>query len=262
MGPEFSMSPRDNEPLPEVPELVPDRDDLASYHRQKQTKPKTKERTVDNGSVGVEKRSSGALTYVFGVIAIAAVGWAGYLHTQLLAATDRVTALEDRLSSTDESVNQSSVALQVKIKDLDTGLTQLRDESLKKLKAQIDQQGAQIASVEKAAKNAQSAITATDSRLAEQGKTVDGARAQIDKLSAAIDAHKQKTDQQQASIEALSSKVKAVSDSQTKLDSRLSNNEEWVDSINTFRKQMNREIVNIKQQIAGGKPAAVPAEIQ
>lgn len=255
------MPPRDNDPLPEVPEIVPDRDDLATYHRQKQAKPKTRERAVENGGASIDKKSTGVLTYIFGVIAIAAVGWAGYLNMQLLAATDRVTALEDRLSSTDESVNQSSVALQVKIKDLDAALTQLRDESLKKMKAQIDQQGAQIASLDKSAKNAQSAIAATDSRLAEQGKTVDGARAQIDKLAAGIEANKQKNDQQQASIDALSGKVKAVGDSQVKLDSRLSNNEEWVDSINTFRKQMNREIVNIKQQIAGGKPAA-PAEIQ
>ena len=55
--------------------------------------------------------------------------------------------------------------------------------------------------------------------------------------------------------------MKAVSDNQNKLDGRLSNNEEWVESINTFRKQMNREIVNIKQQIAGGKPATPPADV-
>jgi methyl-accepting chemotaxis protein len=257
------MSPHDNEPLPEIPEMVPDRDDLASYHRQKQIKPKTKERIDDSNSGSVEKKSgSGALTYVFGVLAIVAVGWAGYLHMQLINATDRVAALEDRLSSTDESVNQSSVALQVKIKDVDAALTQVRDETLKKMKAQIDQQTTQIAGLDKTAKNTQASVAGVDQKVAEQGKEIEGARAQIDKLAAVVDTHKQKADQQQASIDAVSNKVKSVSDSQAKLDSRLSNNEEWVDSINTFRKQMNREIVNIKQQIAGGKPAPAPAEIQ
>lgn len=254
------MSPHDNEPVPEIPELVPERDELASYQRQKHNKPKAKERGSEPD--GERESSAGNLwIYVAGVIALAAVGWAGYLQMQLMAAEQRVAALEQRLSSTDESVNQSSVALQVKIKEVDASLAQVRDETLKRYKAIVDQHSGQIESLDKTLKSAQSNLTKLDQRVVEDGKTLEAARAQIDKVSPLVDFSKKKVDEHQASIDSLASKMKAVSDNQNKLDGRLSNNEEWVESINTFRKQMNREIVNIKQQIAGGKPATPPADV-
>ena len=254
------MSPHDNEPVPEIPQLVPERDELVSYHRQKQHKPKAKERS---GEPGGERAGSGGKVWAFlvGFIALAAAGWAGYLQMQLLAAEQRVTSLEQRLSTTDASVNQSSVALQVKIKDIDTSLTQVRDETLKRYKATLDQHGGQIDSLDRLLKNTQASLTKLDQRVAEQDKALATARAQLDAQSPLVDFSKKKVDAQQVLIDALTSKLKAIGDNQNKLDSRLSNNEEWVDSINTFRKQMNREIVNIKQQIAGGKPAAPPADL-
>jgi DNA repair exonuclease SbcCD ATPase subunit len=255
------MPKHDNEPLTDIPKMVPDRDELVSYQRQKQGKPRAKERdevaSEDSGA-----RPSNALTYVIGVVAVLAVAAAGYLFTQLQSAQERVAALEQRLSSTDESVNQSSGALQIKINEVNEALELLRSDTLKKYKAQIDQQVAQIAALDKAGKNAQTAIAANDKTLAEQNKSIDALRGDITKLPTLIDPVKQKIDQHQASLDALSNKVKAVNDAQTKLDTRLSNNEEWVESINTFRKQMNREIVNIKQQVAGGKPTPPPADIQ
>jgi hypothetical protein len=216
------MPHHDNEPLPDVPEMVPDRDDFDSYPRKQ--KPKAKGRDSDNG-YAPQKSGSSPLVYVVGLVAIAAAAWAGYLHTQLLSATERVVALEERLSTTDQSVNQSSVALQVKIQEVDAAVMQLRDETLKKMSGQIDRQSAQIAAVEKSAKSTQAALAATDQRVSEQNKTLDSTRAQIDKTVASIDASKQKIDQHQASIDSLSNKVKSVSDAQTKLASRLSNNE-------------------------------------
>lgn len=255
------MPKHDNEPLTDIPHMVPDRDELVSYQRQKQGKPRAKERDEIGGEDDGE-RTSNALTYIIGVVAVAAVAAAGYLFTQLQSAQERVTALEQRLSSTDESVNQSSGALQIKINEVNEALELLRSDTLKKYKAQIDQQVVQIAALDKAGKNAQATIAAHDKTFAEQAKSIDALRGDITKLPTLIDPVKQKIDQQQASLDALSGKVKSVNDAQAKLDARLSNNEEWVDSINTFRKQMNREIVNIKQQVAGGKPTPPPADIQ
>lgn len=250
------MSRQDNEPVPEIPELIPERDELASYQRQ--NKPKAKERAADSErEAGV---GSNVWAYIAGVVALAAVGWAGYLQSQLFAAEERVSALEQRLSSTDASVNQSSGALQVKINEVDAALAAVRDDTLKKFKASLDQRSAQIDTVDKALKATQGTVAKLDQRSGEHDKALESARAQVDKLSPLVDASKKKVDEHQVALDALSGKVKAVGDSQVKLDGRLSNNEEWVDSINTFRKQMNREIVNIKQQIAGGKPATAPAE--
>lgn len=257
----------DDDDITNAPSIVPDRDELDSYHRQKQSKSPAKDTSSceeENDDQGAHSpaRISNAPIYIIGAVALLAAAGAGYLLTQLQSAQQRIAALEQRLSSTDESVNQSSGALQVKINEVNDALAQVRDETLKKYKAQIDQQASQIAALDKAGKNAQAAVAANDKLLAEQTKSIDALRADVGKLPALVDPLKQKLDQQQASLDTLSNRVKGVSDAQTKLDSRLSNNEEWVDSINTFRKQMNREIVNIKQQIAGGKPTPPPADIQ
>ena len=256
----------DDDDITDAPSIVPDRDELDSYQRQKQSKSAAKEVPQDEDDDDYEEapspRGSGVLTYIVGIVALGAVAAAGYLFTQLQDAQLRIAALEQRLSSTDESVTQSSGALQVKINELSDALAQLRDETLKNYKAQIDRQAAQIGTLDKADKNAQAALAANDKALAEQTKTIDALRADIGKLPALVEPVRQRLDQQQAGLDGLSNKVKGVSDAQTKLDARLSSNEEWVDSINTFRKQMNREIVNIKQQIAGGKPTPPPADIQ
>lgn len=257
----------DDDEITNAPSMVPDRDDLDSYQRQKNPKahakePHAKELDNDDEEDYSEPRSNSWLTYVIGLIALVAVGGAGYLFTQLQSAQERIAALEQRLSSTDESVNQSSGALQIKINEVSEALELLRGDTLKKYKTQIDQQTSQLAALDKSGKSAAAAIAANDKALAEQTKSIDTLRGEIGKLPALVDPVKQRVDQHQAALDALSTKVKGVGDAQTKLDARLSNNEEWVESINTFRKQMNREIVNIKQQVAGGKPAAPPADIQ
>lgn len=251
----------DDDELTNAPSMVPDRDEVVSYQRSKQAKSPAKESEDDEGDSSTATRSSSGLTYAIGFVALLAVAAAGYLFTQLQSAQERIGALEQRLSSTDESVNQSSGALQIKINEVNDALAQVRDETLKKYKAQIDQQASQIAALDKSTKSAQTGIANHDKAVAEQTKSIDALRGDVNKLPTLIDPVKQKIDQQQASLDALSNKVKAVNDAQTKLDARLSNNEEWVDSINTFRKQMNREIVNIKQQVAGGKPTPAPESI-
>jgi predicted nucleic acid-binding Zn-ribbon protein len=254
MSPEDRIAAHDKEPLPNIGNIVPDRDDVVSYQRQKQGKPKAKEQAA-----GGESSGGGAGTYVLVALILALAGWAGFLHYQLLSARDRVAVLEQRLSVTDESVNQSSVTMQVKLKELDAAFSQVRDETLKSYKALIDQHTGQIGNLDKASKNAQAALVKLDQRAGEQEKGLADTRAQIEKFPPLLDASKRKLDEHQAALDGLSGKLKTVAEGQSKLDGRLSNNEEWVESINLFRKQMNREIVNIKQQVAGGRPPA-PSE--
>ena len=256
----------DNEELTDAPSIVPDRDELASYQRQKQSKPKPRpkehEEPVRGGDSGGRRASgSNALTYAVGLVAVLGVGAAGYLFTQLQSALERVAALEQRLSSTDASVNQSSGALQVKINDVGDAVAKLRDETQdaqKKYKAQLDKLDGQITALEKADKSARASIAANDRAIDTQTKAVDALRGDVANVPTLIAPVQQKVDQQQSALDALSARLKSTNETQAKLGARMTNTEEWIDSINTFRKQMNREVVNIKQQIAGGKPATPP----
>lgn len=258
------MSPNDNEPLHDIPHMVPDRDDVAEYQRQKHSRTRSAERQPaeraaepgDDEDYAAE-RGGGVSVSLFAVVAIVLLGWAGYLQWQLVQAQARVVSLEQRLSVTDESVNQSGLSLQVKIKDLDAALTQLRDETVKQQKTQLDQHGAQLAALDKAQKNTQAQLA---QRSEEQQKALADLRGQMDKVAPLAEAAKRKADDQQASLDAANDKLAKLAAQQGKLETRVGTNEEWVQSINTFRVQTNRELVNIKQQLVAGKAAPAPTE--
>lgn len=254
------LSSQDTEALPNIGNIVPDRDDAATYHRQKQNhRAKAKEESDDDSSASASasgRSGGGVLVYLLGVLILALGGFAGFLYQQLTLAQERVGALEQRLSMTDESVNQSSVSMQVKLTELDAAFAQMRDETLKGLNNKLGQHGSQLEGLEKASKNAQAALGKLGQRADEQDKALADTRAQVEKIPPTVEQAKRKLDEHDAAFAAVNGKVKAAADVQAKHEGRLNNNDEWVESINTFRKQMNREIVNIKQQVAGGKPPA------
>ncbi|MET0380185.1 MAG: hypothetical protein ABW049_14425 [Spongiibacteraceae bacterium] len=265
------MSPRDhdNDPLPEIPTMIPDRDDAEHYQRQKGGKQKPASNPLLEGSdERYEDAPAGAsktLLYVLGALVVAALGWAGFLQLQLASAQTaldawqmRVGDLEKRLSITDESANQSSSTLQVKLKELDESLVKVRDDNLKRAKTTLDQHTTQIAAIEQALKATQGTTGKVEKAVDEQEKTLAAAKAQLDKLAPTVELSKRKLEEQQAAIESLTEKGNVTSANVEKLGLRMNTSEEWVQSINNFRKQTNREIVNIKQQIGGPVSEAAP----
>lgn len=267
------MSPHDhdNDPLPDsIPTIIPDRDDVEYYQRQKVGRQRpapadpalTDAETDEYDDVPAPSR---APLYVLGAIALAALGWAGALQFQLAAANTaldswqmRVADLEKRLSVTDESSSQSAAVMQVKLKELDEGLAKLRDENLKKARATIDQHTTQLAALDTAVKQAQGTVGKVEKSVDDHQKTLDSTKAQVDKLAPAVELSKRKLEEQAAAIESLTEKGNVTSSNVEKLGLRMNTNEEWVQSINNFRKQTNREIVNIKQQIGGPVSEAAP----
>jgi chromosome segregation ATPase len=258
------MPSQDNEPLQNIPRIVPDRDDVASYQRTKQSsRPKPAERgddagvPADGGSGGPRSRSRAL--YAFAIATLLLLGWAGYLQLQLAQAQDtlisyqtRLEDLERRLSVTDESVSQSSVAMGVKITELDAEIRKIWDNVWKKTKETMDQHSAQLAGLDKSVKGSQASVTKLEQGLSGQKTTLDGMREQLEKAAkteATVELSKRKLEEQQVALEAVTEKINRLSSEQGKLTQRITTNEEWVQSINNFRKQTNREIVNIKQQL-------------
>lgn len=243
------------------PSIVPDRDDVELYQRQKAGKPKVAADPLLAGDDDEHEEApvaSGKLPVVLGVIAALALGWAGALQFQLSrAASDleawqmRVVDLEKRLSVTDESSTQSLAALQVKVKEQEEAVTRLRDESFKHAKATLDQHTSQLAALDQTLKSTQGTATKTAQAADEQRKLIDTAKAQLDQLAPTVELSKRRLEEQQAAIESVTEKGRFTSSVVEKLNLRMSTTEEWVQSINNFRKQTNREIVDIKQQISG-----------
>jgi chromosome segregation ATPase len=265
----FPAMPRDDDDLPaNAPSIVPDRDDVEQFQRQKTARqkpvaePELTDMAYDEPAAPAAGRTA---VYVLGAMAAVAVIWAGVLQMQLgKARTDldawqmRIADLEKRLSVTDESTTQSAAALQVKLKEQEEALAKLRDESIKRATATLGQHTNQIAALEQSLKSTQATATKADKALGELATNYDTTKAQVEKLSPTVELTKRKLEEQQAAIESLTEKGNVTSANVEKLTLRVNTNEEWVQSINNFRKQTNREIVNIKQQIGGPVSEAAP----
>jgi methyl-accepting chemotaxis protein len=268
----FPAMPRDDDDLPaNAPSIVPDRDDVEQFQRQKtaRQKPATVEPVPELADAAYDEPPAPAAgrtaVYVLGAVAAIAVIWAGVLQMQLGRTQSdldawqmRVADLEKRLSVTDESTTQSTAALQVKLKEQEDVLVKLRDDSVKRATATLGQHTNQIAALEQSLKSTQATATKADKALDELTKSYDATRTQVEKLSPTVELTKRKLEEQQAAIESLTEKGNVTSASVEKLTLRVNTNEEWVQSINNFRKQTNREIVNIKQQIGGPVSEAAP----
>ena len=125
---------------------------------------------------------------------------------QLTSAGDRLQVLEQRLSVTDESMSQSSVALQVKIKEMDGEIRKLWDNVWKRAKQD----------------------------LAQHGKDIAALQAQL------------KTQQVLSDIQ---DSANALNTSNADLEKRVAGAEEWVDSFNGYRTQMNRKLLDLQGSI-------------
>ncbi len=268
------MSPHDdNEPLTDIPQIIPERDDVVSYQRQKPQAARARAERERGREPEIEEDrdepaasgsgGNGAIVYLLAVVAAGLLGWCGWQQLQLgdtrsvLAASQaRIADLEQRLSVTDESVNQSSVSMQVKIKDLDGEIRKLWDNVQKKNEQTLAAHQSQLAALDKSVKAVQAEVTKATQGLAAQQKSVDGMRGQLDKIEkteATVELSKRKLDEQQVALESVTEKLNRISAEQNKLAQRIGTNEEWVQSINNFRKQTNRELVNLKSLVA---PAA------
>ncbi len=260
------MSPHDNEPLTDIPRMVPERDDVVSYQRQKpqSAKPRAERNRAAEVDDDYEEPATGggnsAVVYLLAVVAAGLLGWAGWQQLQLsdtrvemAASQARIADLEQRLSVTDESVNQSSVAMQVKLKDLDGEVRKLWDNVWKKNQETLAAHQTQLASLDKAVKAAQAEVAKASQGLAAQQKGVEGMRGQLEQMArteATVELSKRKLDEQQVALESVTEKLNRITAEQNKLAQRIATNEEWVQSINNFRRQTNRELVNIKSMMS------------
>lgn len=251
------MSGHDNDHI-DVPSIVPERDDDVARPRRSSARSKSGPANVEAGAT-----RSGTNPLLI-VLLLLLVGWGGWQQWQLLQAQQlqqtyqaRVADLEQRLSVTDESMSESSVAMQVKLRELDSEIRKLWDNVWKRSKEQLAEHEQQLGSLQKNLKSAQTDLNKAEKLLAEQQSTLGNMRGQLDKasrLDAAVELNKRKLEEQQVALEAASDKVKKLLADVDKLERRVVANEEWVQSINAFRKQVNRELLSLKEQRGGTAP--------
>ena len=199
--------------------------------------------------------SSGLLSRMMIAVALAiagvACGWAWQLQQQLEQAGEqlagyeqRVASLEDLLSDTDETVNRSSAAMGAQLKMLDTEVRKLWDArkasnaSLSKLEKSDKSQTGQLSGMKKIDDTSTTQIKTLVTDITRL-KTVAG---DLERLSTSAKVN-------QAEVERVADTLNRINLELAKLNKRVQSNEEWVGSVNAFRRQINTKIAQLEASV-------------
>jgi len=183
------------------------------------------------------------------VAAAVACAWAWQLQvaleasqTQAKSLSSRVADLEALLSDTDESVEKSAAALSAQLKVVDTETRRL-EQRRREMDVRLD----------KVEKNTGSALTRVgnlEPLVNEQGKTV----AALKSVAGDLDRLARSARDSQANMERLADGANKANLERAALNKRVAANEEWIEAINAFRKQVNANISRLESEIRAVQP--------
>ena len=240
--------------LDHIPPIVPTRDAMppAGAARSRPGKSgsaprvSAQNRQAAGGGAGALAR---ILITVSLVVAAVACVWAWQLQQALqesnIRAEDyagRISDLEARLSDTDQGMNQNAELQAAKIRELDSEVRKLWDNVWKEARERL-------AKLEKASTSqGQKVATAAANLATTQGqlKTATGDIVRLKKLADDLERVIASGKANQAEVERVADTINQVSLDMAKLSKRVQGNEEWIQSINAFRKQVNASLVELR----------------
>jgi len=255
-----------NDDLDHIPSIVPTRDGIPASAASRSRPGKVKGSSAPRSSAPKSPPSGGAgtgpLARIFItlslVVAAVACAWAWQLqqalqesNTRIENYSKRIGDLEARLSDTDEGMNQNAELQAAKIRELDTEVRKLWDNVWK-------QASERLAKLEKDGASQGKKIDTTAAGLATAQGQIKSASADIAKLKSIADELERiiaSGRANQAEVERVADSINRVNLDLAKLNKRVQGNEEWIESINTFRKQVNASLVELKAALrAQAKP--------
>lgn len=205
----------------------------------------------------------GRLVLTIALVA-AAVGcaWAWQLQVALensqaeaQSLGSRVADLEALLSDTDETVNKSAAALGAQLKVVDT--------ETRRLEQRRREHDSRIEKLEKSTASLGTQLSKVETTTASQGKTVaalSGDLASLKKVAGELERLAATAKQSQTNMERLADNVNKANLERSAMAKRVESNEQWIESINAFRKQVNANISRLDsalraaQSSSGGQP--------
>ena len=185
------------------------------------------------------------------VVAAVACAWAWQLQLEidkyasmLERYSVRTGDLEDLLSDTDETVNQSAAAMRAQLKRLDIENQKLWDarkvsnRNISDLEKKSKVQAQEIVSLTKSAKKSEEQLPG----IKEEVSRFSTLAKDLTNLAASAK-------QNQTELERVADGVNRIDLEQAKLGRRVDENEGWVESINAWRPQINGKITQIETNI-------------
>jgi predicted nucleic acid-binding Zn-ribbon protein len=240
-----------NDDLDHIPPIVPTRDGAP--------RPATRRVSSERRSTGGKGPSSAGsasllwrlVTAVALVAAALACVLAWQLQTQLQQASDqlesyatRIADLEARLSDTDEGMNQSAAVQAVKIAELDSEVRKLWD-FRKQARGQLTKLEASSTGQGKSFKGLQSSVASIQSQL----KAVSDDIAKLKSVGGDLARLMSSAKANQAEVERVADSLNRIDLALSRLEKRVEANEEWVASVNAFRRQVNTSLSELKATV-------------
>jgi chromosome segregation ATPase len=246
--------------LVDLPHIIPERDEFAAHRRQPGVEAPPPRKAPSAPLKDARSQGSGwwKLLAVAGlVLAIAAATAAAVLFQQtqelrgVLAQSNlRIADLEGRLSSTDDSVNQSSAAMQVKLKDLAGEVDKLWASAWRK-------NGARIDGLEATLKKTGGGLDADRKRLGELAAAQTKLQQRIasaEEGAGQLQTLKEQQAGMQSSIGRLNSTMNTLASTQKAQEARLKDSEQWQQSNIEFRRQVNQRLTRLENPAAALQP--------
>ncbi len=252
--------------IPNIPSFAANRDE-AVISAPRGAVPSSGSRNTGSSGAG-----SGLLTRLVAtlglVVAAVAVAWAWQLQQVLdlniveqRVIQQRVADLEALLSDTDETVNQSTATLgaQLRLVDSETRRLEQRRRELDMRIEKLEKSDVAATSNIKKLQTASSAHGADLSTLKSELIALTKVASELERLAATAR-------QSQDGIERIADGLNKSNLDSAALKQRVVSNEEWIESINGFRKQVNANMTRLEQAIRNAQisaqssaPAASPA---
>ena len=216
-----------------------------------------KKSAASGGGAGPLARILITLSLVGAAVACA---WAWQLQGELGLAEEkivdydnRIGDLEARLSDTDEGMNQNAELQAAKIRELDSEVRKLWDNVWKEASGRL-------AKLEKSSSAQGKKLDSTASSLATargQIKAAGGDIAKLNSVAGDLERIIASGKVNQAEVERVADSINRVNLDLAKLSKRVQDNEEWIQSINAFRKQVNASLAELKAALRS-QPKTTP----
>ncbi|EGG29789.1 hypothetical protein IMCC3088_1333 [Aequoribacter fuscus] len=210
-------------------------------------------------------------TFVFVAlaVAVASVIWSWQLQQQLVEAShimerhnERIMELEAALADTDEGLSQNAAQMAVRIKELYSEVDKLWASAWRRNKADIE-------ALQKASTNQDKAlkalVTADKTAIDERAQTtamLDLLRkdmAALKSVASDLERLTANASSNQTALERTADKVNKLTLQFAALSKRVEGNEEWIGSINAFRRQVNTTLSDLQRAVRELEAPATPS---
>ena len=186
------------------------------------------------------------------VTALLACLWSWQLQRQLQQADDqlrgyasRIGDLEARLSDTDEGMNQNAAVQAVKLAELESEVRKLWDNVWKQSKQRLDKLEAATAGQDSTMNDLNAALLRVRSQL--DGVTDD--QLKLTTIGNDVAQLTRSLTNNQTEVERVADNLNRINLDLAKLEKRVAVNEDWVASVNAFRRQANASLSKLQAQL-------------